>query len=383
MPRRGENIRKRKDGRWEGRFISGRTNTGKAIYKSVYGKTYREVKDKRITGIINCRIRLDNKPNVMTFSNLLDLWLSNFKTTANKGSTELKYQNIIKRHIQPDLGSIQLKKLSDEKICNYLVMKLKNGRLDGKGGLSPSYVKTIRYIIRAATKLGSNQNLCSQIKADIVIKGNTKSAFFLSIDDQTYLENYLQEDDSMERIGIYIALYAGLRIGEVCALRWEDIDMHNKIIHVNQTISRIHIASENTDCIKSKLIITTPKTKSSIRDIPITSSLHPILRKARENAVSSYIVSKKENFINPRSFEYRFHKILTNACMKQFNFHALRHTFATRCLESGVDVKTLCELLGHANVTTTLQIYTHSSMMLKKEQIEKLSQNNHGQNCGH
>ena len=162
----------------------------------------------------------------------------------------------------------------------------------------------------------------------------------------------------------------GLRISEVCALRWNDIDFEAEILHVRSTVARVK--GEGGDC-ATKLIIDRPKTKASLRDIPISRKLMGALISLYKKRKSEYVVSKKVGFVSPRTYEYRFHKIMMQYDMPAVNYHALRHTFATRCIELGVDVKTLSEILGHANVSITLNTYVHSSMERKREQLEKLA----------
>ena len=172
-------------------------------------------------------------------------------------------------------------------------------------------------------------------------------------------------------LGIMLALYTGMRLGEICALKWEDIDLEHKIIHVRHTISRIKNQDPSVDA-KTVLILDTPKTKTSRRDIPISSKLFRFLDMAHRNECN-YVISGDTNFMSPRTFEYRFQKKLDCCGVPRINFHGLRHTFATRCIERGVDIKSLSEILGHANVGITLNTYVHSSMDQKRKQIEKLS----------
>ena len=159
-----------------------------------------------------------------------------------------------------------------------------------------------------------------------------------------------------------------MRIGEVCALRWSDIDFENRIIKVRSTIIRVKGANG-----KTYDEIGPAKTDASIRDIPIYNKLFIPLLKMRKLSNSPYVISEKMDFVNKRTFEYRYHKILKNASIRDINYHALRHSFATRCIECGVDVKSLSEFMGHSNVSVTLNTYVHSSMELKKMQIEKLN----------
>lgn len=172
------------------------------------------------------------------------------------------------------------------------------------------------------------------------------------------------------KLGILISLNTGLRIGEVCALSWDDIDFERQIFHIRSTVARVKSMDSG---VNSKLIIDKPKTKSSLRDIPIPSKLLTILVSMKKQSKGKYVVSAENSFVSPRTYEYRYHKILDEYNIPSVNYHTLRHTFATRCIEVGVDVKTLSEILGHANVSITLNTYVHSSMELKRQQLEKLS----------
>ena len=172
------------------------------------------------------------------------------------------------------------------------------------------------------------------------------------------------------KAGIYIALYAGLRIGELCALSWDDVDLESQIIHIRHTVTRI--CQKNRDAEKSSLIIDVPKTKASIRDIPIAQILLPILSYMKTQSTSKYVVSLHADFTSPRTFDYRYKKVFHELGIPEINFHALRHTFATRCIEVGVDVKSLSQMLGHSNVSITLNTYVHPSMDAMRNQMQKL-----------
>ena len=173
------------------------------------------------------------------------------------------------------------------------------------------------------------------------------------------------------KLGVYISLYTGLRIGEICALSWEDIDLSNGLLYVRHTLSRV-LCEENGKR-RTVLIIDQPKTQSSLRKIPINSDLLRILNEMYPKAESRYVVSNQASFVSPRTYEYRYCKILQESGIHHINYHALRHTFATRCIEVGVDIKSLSEILGHSNVSITLNTYVHSSMDLKRSQLEKLT----------
>ena len=191
----------------------------------------------------------------------------------------------------------------------------------------------------------------------------------LSSDVQKSFEKILIEDGSEVSLGIIIALHTGMRIGEICALMWEDVDFENDVIHIRHTVARVKSTNKFS---KTKLIIDSPRTISSKRDIPISSVLKPILFSASKHKKSNYVVPSNNSFMGTRTFDYRYRQLLKSNNISIFNFHTIRHMFATRCIDVGVDVKTLSEILGHSNVSTTLNTYVHPSMEIKKSQIEKL-----------
>lgn len=370
MSKRGDNIRKRKDGRWEGRYKKGRKPDGSIQYGSIYGKSYREVKS-RLSEIAKTPLFTPSSPKEKTFSDVLELWMENSQIRL-KGGTINKYRNMIDTHIAPELGNVKISAVSSTLINNYLRQKLQNGRLDNKGGLSPSYVRSIMLIINAAIKFAVAEQLCPPLKTPILKPSNSKTEItVLSVEEQKKLENYLCCELDSTKAGVFISLHTGLRIGEVCALSWDDIDFKNKVIKIRHTVARVR----NDDGTKklTKLIIDGPKTQSSARDIPISTSLLPILEEAHMLSVSSYVISENAQFTSPRTYEYRYHRLLDKSGIASVNYHTLRHTFATRCIEAGVDVKSLSEILGHSNVGITLNTYVHSSMDLKRTQLEKLT----------
>lgn len=228
MSRRGENIRKRKDGRWEARFPIGKDEKGRTIYGSVYASTYKEAKDKR-------RQRLEEQPVGSTncpdnsFRNLLFLWIADNQVRL-KPSTIYRYQYLIETHILPDLGAKPLDGITSTVINTFLSDKLEHGRLDGSGGLSAAYVRSITLVINSALRFGIEQGLCSG--AGLKINKPTvspKELPVLSASQQVVLEKWLQTDTDETKLGVLISLYTGLRIGEICALTWDDIDLKNKV----------------------------------------------------------------------------------------------------------------------------------------------------------
>ena len=372
MSKRGENIYKRKDGRWEARYRKGRNSAGNIIYGSVYGKTYREAKEKlmAISATPEDTIKPINQEH--NFKEILCLWMENNRI-RHKGATIKKYQYLIDRHILPDLGNLKLSQITSTVINSFLTRKMENGKLDKSGGLSASYVRSIMLIINAALKFAADEEMCQPLKSPVYkpVSQNNEITV-LQIDEQKRLETHLISEIAPTQLGILISLHTGLRIGEICALAWEDVDIENRIIHVRHTVARIK-STDFSEGNSSKLIIDAPKTKASNRDIPIPSVLLPILKSNCTAASSKYVVSDTKDFVSPRTYEYRYHRLLEKCGIESVNYHVLRHTFATRCIEAGVDVKSLSEILGHSNVSITLNTYVHSSMEMKRTQLEKLN----------
>ena len=371
MSKKGENIRKRKDGRWEGRYKKGRKESGEIIYGSVYGKTYREVREKMRTAVSEPTKSKPVSPSKeITFAMLLRRWQESNEVRLKEGSKN-RYENLIVSQILPELGDLKLSEITPSIINSFLNKKLTNGRLDGAGGLSPNYVRSISLVITSSLNFAVEEELISPFKTKICKPNTIKNDLpMLSFENQKILEQHIKADLTPTNVGILITLYTGLRIGEICALCWNDIDLYSKTIYVRHTVSRVKSSKKNR---KTELILDEPKTISSKRLIPIPSPLHSVLSEYRKIASSAYVVSGTESFVSPRTFDARFHKVLNHCHIADLNYHSLRHTFATRCIEAGVDVKSLSEILGHANVSITLNTYVHSSLEMKKSQLEKLA----------
>ena len=368
MAKRGDRIRRRSDGRWEGRIKIGTYPNGKTKYKSLYGKSYKDVREKMDRFDLSAVLPI--KTECSTLNDIIYYWLKN-SNINRKGSTVHKYEYLIENHISTTIGNAKIEQFSSELFNSFLTEKMKNGRLDGKGGLSQSYVKTMAIIIQSSIDFCIKEEKCSSmvfsINKPIIPK---KEIQILSKECQSILETEIFIDVDLVKLGVMISLQTGLRIGEICALSWDDIDFQNDIIHIRHTISRVRCDELG---VSTHLIIDTPKTDASVRDVPLPSVIKPYLLEKYHERVSNYVVADKLGFISPRTFEYRYHKLLQKCEIQSINFHALRHTFATRCVEVGMDIKTLSEILGHADVAITLKTYVHSSMEIKRIQIEKLT----------
>lgn len=372
MSRRGENIYKRKDGRWEARYIKNYDLTGKAKYASVYAKSYTEVKE---------RLKMQNSKSEsekklfcnINMQQLSEEWLDSIKITL-KPSSYAKYYHTVHCHIINSIGNIKVKYISNEFIEKFITEKSKNGRLDGSGGLSSKTVHDLLSIIIRIIKYGEKKHYIKNFDYDIIHpKVQLNELSVLSISEQNKLIQYVLQNLDTYKLGILFALYTGIRLGELCALTWKDIDCETGVLKINKTLQRI----KNIDSYqkaKTMIIIDSPKSQKSIRNIPIPSFLLNILKYySTKYDCDNYILSGSNKYIEPRIYQTKFKKYLQEANINIINFHALRHTFATRAIEQGFDIKSLSEILGHSTVRFTLERYVHSAYELKKQSMEKLS----------
>lgn len=291
-----------------------------------------------------------------------------------KESTYSNYSNIISNHIIPELGNIKLSNLNNKLIQEYLINKYKTGRLDGNGGLSYKTIRDIIAVVKSSLKYAIKEEMINNINLDFTYPkiGNKDKIYIMPKKDQERLITYIKQNEDTRNLGILLALYSGIRIGELCALQWKDIDFKNNILHINKTLQRIYI-KDNKESV-SKIIITNPKTHNAERDIPLNRGFADILKKYQTES-NSYILSNCDKWIEPRTYRRYFKKCLEKAKIGQINFHGLRHTFATNCIKLGVDYKTVSELLGHANVNITLNLYVHPQMSQKKKCIDLICKN--------
>lgn len=370
MGRRGENIYKRKDGRWEGRYISGYGVDGKAKYSYVYARSYSEVKTKLLSAhnAYSVSTRKSNKH----FGDWMDEWLLK-KQKVVKESTYIRYRNMIENHIRPALGKYPIDKISTELVEQFVLSASKCGRLDNNGGLSPKSINDMLVVLREVFKFTHNSGVNSICDlSQVMIRKSQREMRVLSISEEKRLITVLMSETDRYKIGVYICLFTGIRIGELCALRWEHISFEEKTLTVKQTMQRLQ-NSDSVSIAKTAIVITEPKSFAAVRTIPLPDFLIEILRPfaCSQNA---YILSgRSEKYVEPRTMQNRFKAYLNEGQIADANFHSLRHTFATRCIENGFEVKSLSEVLGHASVKITMDRYVHSSMDLKRANMEKLN----------
>lgn len=373
MPRKGENIYQRKDGRWEGRYIKSRTCTGKIVYGYVYAKSYREAKEKlrkNLPSPITMPMVSTAATDLNTFSSIASDWFESVKSQS-KESTQNKYLNLLANYILPSYGERTLDKITYDFIESHCNLLLVSGGKEGQG-LSAKTVTDVLSVVRNILKFSLKKGLYVPCDGSAVqIKHTPNPMRVLSKTEQELLCRYLLAEPEPCNIGILVCLFTGLRVGEICALRWEDISFSDQTIFVHHTLQRIQDKSGNK--LKTKIVVTTPKSACSIRTIPMPDELSTILS-AYQRASRGYLLTNDDRrFIEPRTMQNRFKKALKASGVESANFHAIRHTFATRCVELGFDVKSLSEILGHATVNITMNRYVHPTLELKKENMKKLS----------
>ena len=372
MSKKGENIYKRKDGRWEGRYIKFYDGGGKAKYGYLYGKTYTDVKSKLRDVQSDLKYGINSTTHSsLEYSEILVAWLQSNRINV-KESTYMRYKQLIENHITPSLGKYQLSRISSQLVERFVDDKLKNGRLDGKGGLSPKTVTDIITIIKSSMEYASYHGFSVSCNLSrLSIKKKDKEMRVLTTQEQKNLTCILLSETDLSKLGILLSLYTGIRIGELCALRWENLSIDNKTLRVRETMQRIQ-SSEASEKAKTKIVITEPKSKCSIRDIPLPDFLLDIIKEFQGSPKSFVLTGDRNRFVEPRTMQNHFQRYVKESGIDKANYHSLRHTFATRCVEVGFEIKSLSEILGHANVNITLNRYVHSSFELKSNNMNKL-----------
>lgn len=363
--KKGENIYKRKDGRWEGRFKKCRSDSGIIRYGYVYGHCYSDVK-KQLTVKKTQYITVHSKRTKYngTVKDWLAFWLEYRVQSQIKVSTYSNYRMKLWNHIYPDLGEILLVELTKMDIEHFI-------RTLAAKGLSNSTIQNVIHLLRSGLKqavyeekIGYNPCL------NVVVPPVRRTVIHaLSVNDQKRLEQAAHS--SKNGAAVILALYTGMRIGEISGLRWTDIDMTKDIIHVRRTVTRI---PSTTKVGQTELHVGLPKTDTSLRELPLPTNLKSYLRQQQQRSTGQYVVSCKGSLTEARIINYRFKTLLKQANLPSIRFHSLRHTFATRCLEQGVDVATVSKLLGHASVKMTLDTYTDSLWDSRKAALYKLDQ---------
>jgi len=356
MARKGMNIYKRKDGRWEGRY----KDDVNSKYRSVYGKTYAETRDK----LMKCRRQEPRRSEKcpLTVKELFELWLSSVNHRI-KVSSYVNYLMKLELHIYPVLGAVTYETLASRHIDDFIRMKLDNGRIGG-GSLSPRYVTDMVALLKCLGRFVEREfGYRNHMQYVNMPKNQPRPLNVPTTGEQEMLMKYLLKYPTTINMGILLCLFTGIRLGELCSLKWSDIDFSEAVIKVNTTIQRMKRFDGKT---KTELVITPPKSPKSIREIPLPPFFIPLLKKIRRPP-ECFVLGGNLKPVEPRLMQYHFRMILKRAGLRTVNFHMLRHIFATNCISCGFDVKTLSEILGHSTVEMTLNRYVHTSRERKRE----------------
>lgn len=301
--------------------------------------------------------------NAKTFNEIVELWSIDKKQYVKK-STYSSYFLLLTNHLLPAFGTKT--EITETDVQEFVLAKL-------SAGMSRKSIKDILIVLKMVLHYGVKHAMTEYKEIDIKFPTERKrqSIEVLSKTHQHKLMSYIKENFSFLNLGIYICLSAGLRIGEICALTWDDVDTDEGVIHINKTIQRIYVIDKNER--HTELIMDTPKSKNSIREIPMTKELLRMVKPLKKVVNNSfYVLTNSLKPTEPRTYRNYYSRLMKDLNLPKLKFHGLRHSFATRCIESKCDYKTVSVLLGHSNISTTLNLYVHPNMEQKKKCIEQM-----------
>lgn len=304
----------------------------------------------------------------MKYKEWLSVWLTNYIQTSSKQRTYERYKQIVMLHIVPHLGEYELSEITPIVLQKFVSdLTLCNNKKTNRS-LSANYVKSIVSVVQNSLRCAHSLGILAHYTADNVKcpKSAEKNVECFTAAEQNKMQKYIASSKKPKLQGIVICLYTGLRIGELLALTWEDVDFAKKTLNICKSCHDGYVNGKHC------LIQDTPKTPNSVRQIPLPAPLVAMLKTLKKSAKSNFVVSYNGKPILVRSYQRTFELLLKKLNIPHKGFHSLRHTFATRALECGMDVKTLSEILGHKNATITLNRYAHSLWEHKANMMNKL-----------
>ncbi|MPL94259.1 Tyrosine recombinase XerC [bioreactor metagenome] len=364
MPRKGANIYKRKDGRWEGRLLKAEGN-----YQYLYAKSYKEVRQKMRDALEQKLSKSKNtKYAQKNAAGLFEAWLESGISARLKPSTYESYYHCLHCYVIPHFKLAENREISDVTIARFVT------KLCCNTAISESYRKKILSIFKLSLRaiyknVPESASLIACVSLPRVKEPKEISVFSLS--EQRSIEYAIKGLTDTKALGMLICFYTGIRLGELCALKWNDIDFEAGTMSIVRTVSRIRNFGDGDH--KTLLHVGIPKSQSSSRKIPLPAFLIKLANNRPSNENCYFLTENSEPF-DPRIYQRYYKRLLARAGVRDRKFHTIRHTFATRALELGVDIKTLSELLGHSNVSITLNVYAHSLMEHKKAAIHKFDE---------
>ena len=315
---------------------------------------------------------------MITVNELGEQWLK-YVYLHVKYSTCAQYERTVKAHIAPYFFDMKIEDLSFEFLQQYIQYLATSGNRRKKCGLSPKTINDILLVLKAMLNYlslhGSREFDLPSIQ---LLRVPQKTVSVFEEADYQKLQKYLTENINLSKLGILICLYTGLRIGEICALQWKNIDLDRELLCVSQTVYRTKNPENTLDAkisssSKTKIILSSPKTWHSERKVPLSANLLKILKQfSLKYDKDIFVVTGTDCPMDPRTYQYQYRKYLKECHIPYLSFHSLRHTFSTRCIENGCDIKSLSEMLGHASTNVTLQKYVFSSYAQKKHFIDLL-----------
>lgn len=305
----------------------------------------------------------------MDFKEWTSKWLEVYKRHNLKEKTYGIYRDVLYNHLYPTFAEKMMSAITTEDILVFVSMKKKEGNMKG-GGLANNTVNLIITVLKSIFSDACDMEIINRNPMRMVkkLKKDEKKVVSFSLKDQMKIEQYCLEKNNSQTLGIIICFYTGLRIGELLALTWDDIDLKSGLLFVDKTVSKVKVMDE------WKVITTAPKTETSKRVIPLSHKVILLLKKMYKKRIGKYLITTRDGGqVSTRAYQCFFFRLQRRLCLEPLNFHAIRHTFATRAIESGMDVKALSEILGHSDAAITLNRYVHSFMATKKKAMEKLS----------
>ena len=301
--------------------------------------------------------------NKKTIREIAEAW-KEYKRPYVKQSTMAAYVLILENHVLPEFGDND--SLHEHDVQAFVLKKIEHG-------LSAKSVKDILIVLKMVMKFGVKNERMNHYEWDIKYPANNmpKELEVLSVANHRKILDYVQHNFTFMSLGIYISLSTGLRIGEICALKWSDINVTEGTIIVQRTIERIYVVEGEKK--HTQLVINTPKTVNSCREIPMSKELLAMVKPMKKVVNGDfYVLTNDDKPTEPRTYRNYYNRLMEKLDIPKLKYHGLRHSFATRCIEAGCDYKTVSVLLGHSNISTTLNLYVHPNMEQKKRCINKM-----------
>ncbi len=377
MARKGENIFRRNTGVWEARYIKERVN-GKIRYGYITGRSYEEVywrkqeKLKELAASVEADLAIqpDSPDDRLLMAHVAKEWLKTQERLLKK-NTLARYHDDLNRYILPEFGERYIDDITRDEAGRFGMRLYISGGINGQG-CGPNTVSGILSVMRLVFKYARDVHgaYVANLENIVMPKDEERLRVFTE-GEQKVIEEFLLENLTPSNLGIYICLNTGIRLGEVCALQWKNVLSADRLLDICSTMVRVRTLDNPNH--KTKVEITPPKTRCSVRSIPIPDDLFELMMRMRRTAESFLLTGKEGVFVEPRTMENRFRAILQDCGIDHANFHTTRHTFATRWVEAGGDVKSLSRILGHSSVQMTMNRYVHPTIDQMRKGINNVS----------